>query len=112
VKNITTLSPQPAPSAASPSAQASRAGDPRIKEISRQFEATFMSEMIRLARPTEQSGGSLDTSRSEDTWRYFMDQALGQAMTDSANQDSGLRRLVERDLNAAEGKSLSQKVKS
>jgi Rod binding domain-containing protein len=76
--------------------------DAKLKDAAQKFEAAFMTEMIRLARPSAQAAGPFASGKSEETWRYFMDQALGQATVDGPGGDNGLRQSIEKALRAAE----------
>ena len=55
------------------------ASDARLHKTAKQFEAMFMSEMLRLARPPSHTAGPFATGYAEKTWQIFMDQALGEA---------------------------------
>lgn len=86
-----------------------RAGhDARLKDAARQFEAVFMTEMLRHARPSPKASGAFAPGQSEETWRVMMDQALGQAATTGGPAgDGSLRKAIEkalRDANSRSGK--------
>lgn len=82
------------------------AHDTRLKEAARQFEAMFMTEMLRHARPANQAAGPFAPGKSEETWRVLMDQALGQvAATGGPAGDGRLRRAIETSLRDAEAQS-------
>lgn len=86
-----------------------RAGhDARLKDAARQFEAVFMTEMLRHARPSPKASGAFAPGQSEETWRVMMDQALGQAATTGGPAgDGSLRKAIEkalRDADAPRGK--------
>ncbi len=84
--------------------------DAQLKKVAQQFEATFMTEMIKCARPSNQAAGAFAGGKSEETWRSFMDQALGQAATSAgAAGDGGLRGSIEKSLRDTEARSLGSK---
>ena len=72
-----------------------------LRQVSRQFEAMFMTEMLRLARPPSHAAGRFATSHAEKSWQIFMDQALGEAATTKGG--TGLTGEIEKALRAAQG---------
>ena len=78
------------------------AADPAIRRTAQQFEAMFMTEMLRQARPQSHAGGRFATGEGEKTFSVFMDQALGEAA--AAKGTSGLRPAIEQALTAAQKK--------
>ena len=72
---------------------------PAIREAARQFEATFLAEMLRQARPQPHAAGRFAAGDAEKTCSVFMDQALGEAA--AAQGASGLRPQIEQALGAA-----------
>ena len=77
--------------------------DARLKDAARQFEADFMTEMLRHARPSPKAAGAFAPGQSEETWRVMMDQALGQAATTGGPAGAGsLRQVIEKALRDAE----------
>jgi Rod binding domain-containing protein len=81
------------------------ASDTRLHTTAKQFEAMFMSEMLRLARPPSHAAGPFATGYAEKSWQVFMDQALGEAAT--ASGGTGLADQIEKALRAAQGQSSS-----
>ena len=89
---------------AGPARHASRAPVPRkLEQAARQFEAMFMTEMLRQARPQSKAAGAFAAGDGERSWSTFMDQALGEAAV--ARQGTGLLREIERAMQAAQGRS-------
>jgi Rod binding domain-containing protein len=76
-------------------------GDTKLHAAARQFEAMFMTEMLRLGRPPSKSAGAFAPGQAEKSWQVFMDQALGQAAT--ARSGTGLMPEIEKALRAAQG---------
>jgi Rod binding domain-containing protein len=92
--------------------QAGRTHDTQLKKVAHQFEAMFMTEMIRNVRPSNQASGSFEGGKSEETWRVFMDQALGEAAaTNGPAGDSGLRHAIEKAVRDADGHTSLGQVK-
>ncbi len=85
--------------------------DAQLKNVAHQFEAMFMTEMIRQARPSAQAAGAFAPGKSEETWRGFMDQALGQAVANSPTGDGGLRRAIEKAVRDADARSNPGQIK-
>ncbi len=85
--------------------------DAQLKKVAHQFEAMFMSEMIRQARPSAQAVGAFAPGKSEETWRGFMDQALGQAVADSPAGAGGLRSAIEKAVRDADARANQGQVK-
>jgi Rod binding domain-containing protein len=81
------------------------ASDARLHSTAKQFEAMFMSEMLRLARPPSHAAGPFATGHAEKSWQIFMDQALGQAAV--AKEGTGLTGEIENALRAAQGQRTS-----
>jgi Rod binding domain-containing protein len=77
------------------------ASDAKLHAAAKQFEAMFMSEMLRLARPQAHAAGPFATGHAEKTFQIFMDQALGQAAV--AKGGTGLTGEIEKALRAAQG---------
>ncbi len=78
-------------------------GSARLKQAARQFEAMFMTEMLRQARPANKAAGPFAGGRSEGAWQVFMDQALGQAATaNGVAGDKGLAAVIEKSLREAQ----------
>ncbi len=73
----------------------------KLKQAAQRFEATFLGEMIRLARPKPVAGAPFGGGFAEQSWGMFMDEALGQAM--AAHGQTGLAEQVEQALGAAHG---------
>jgi peptidoglycan hydrolase FlgJ len=83
--------------------QASAAGattDAQLRRKAQEFEAMYLTEMFRLARPTSQPAGPFGGGFAEETWSMFMDQALGQAM--AARGGAGLTPAIEAVLRRAQ----------
>lgn len=86
------------------------AHDARLKDAARQFEAVFMTEMLRHARPSPKAAGPFAPGQSEETWRVMMDQALGQAATTGGpGGDGSLRKAIEKALRDADSRSGKEK---
>jgi hypothetical protein len=77
------------------------ASDAKLHATAKQFEAMFMTEMLRLARPPSHAAGRFATSHAEKSWQIFMDQALGEAATTKGG--TGLTGEIEKALRAAQG---------
>jgi Rod binding domain-containing protein len=101
--------------AVSPTASPSPARDihgARLKNAARQFEALFMTEMLRHTRPANQATGRFAPGKSEETWRVLMDQALGQAAATSGPAGDGqLRRAIEKSLRDADARSRKEPIR-
>ena len=91
----------PAKAAGNP-AKATQA-DPKLKATAKKFEAMFLGEMLRLARPKNNAAGAFAAGQAESSWQVFMDQALGQAA--AAQDSSGLGHEIEQALQAAQNSS-------
>jgi Rod binding domain-containing protein len=77
----------------------------RLKDTARQFEAMFMTEMLRHARPDSKPSGPFAAGQAEGTWRTLMDQALGQAAArEGPAGDGRLRQAIEKSLRDAENR--------
>ena len=88
------------------------ARDAQLKKVAHQFEAMFMTEMVRNARPSNQASGAFEGGKSEETWRVFMDQALGEAAaTNGPAGDAGLRRAIETAVRDADGHTSQGQIK-
>jgi flagellar protein FlgJ len=86
--------------AASPAAHhASNASNAKFHRAAQQFQAMFMGEMLRMARPVSKATGVFAAGDGEKVWQGFMDQALGDAV--AANGNTGLTSVIEKALNAA-----------
>ena len=100
-------SPQMIPAvqpAASPVASSEAAGDRKLRAAAKQFEAMFMSEMLRLARAPAKAAGSFAPGQGEKSWQIMMDQALGQAASAQGGTGGiGLAREIEKALRMAQG---------
>ena len=77
------------------------AGAARLHEAARQFEAMFMTEMLRLTRPPAKAAGVFAVGTGEKSWQILMDQALGQA---AAGGETGLATEIEAALRAAQAR--------
>jgi Rod binding domain-containing protein len=77
------------------------ASDAKLHATAKQFEAMFMTEMIRLARPPSHAVGRFAPGHAEKTWQIFMDQALGEAA--AAKGGTGLTSEIEKAMRAAQG---------
>ena len=75
----------------------------KLEQAARQFEAMFMTEMLRLARPQNKAAGVFAAGNGERSWSMFMDQALGQAAV--AKQGTGLLREIARAMQQAQDRS-------
>jgi hypothetical protein len=77
----------------------------RLKDAARQFEALFMTEMMRHARPDSKPSGPFSAGQAEGTWRTLMDQALGQAAArEGPAGDGRLRQAIEKSLRDADSR--------
>lgn len=77
------------------------ASDAKIHKTAKQFEAMFMTEMLRLARPPSHAAGPFAEGQGEKTFQVFMDQALGDAA--AAKGGTGLATEIEKAMRAAQG---------
>lgn len=77
-----------------------KAGDAKLKAAAKHFEAMFMTEMIRAAKPPSHAAGRFATGNAEKTWQVFLDQALGDAAV--AHGGTGLAGEIEKELQAAQ----------
>jgi Rod binding domain-containing protein len=91
IQGAAIAAPKPSPSAS----------DARLHATARQFEAMFMTEMIRMARPPSHAAGVFAPGHAEKTWQVFMDQALGQAAV--AKGGTGLTKEIEKAMRDAQG---------
>ncbi len=112
MKNITALPTVPAvQQLGAAGGQTGGTHDARLKNVAHQFEAMFMTEMIRQARPPNQAAGPFAAGKSEESWSVFMDQALGQAATvNGPAGDGSLRRAIEKALRDADAKSVKGQI--
>jgi Rod binding domain-containing protein len=77
----------------------------RLKDVARQFEALFMTEMLRHARPDSKASGPFAAGQAEGSWRTLMDQALGQAAArEGPAGDGRLRQAIEKSLRDADSR--------
>ena len=83
-----------------PAMPAGPANDAQLRSKAQEFEAMFLTEMLRLARPTTQPAGPFGGGFAEESWQMFMDQALGQAM--AARGGTGLEPAIEAALRRAQ----------
>ncbi len=75
--------------------------DAKLHQAAQQFEAMFMGEMLRLARPGSKAAGVFAEGQGEKSWDIFMDQALGQAA--AAQGGTGLEPEIEQAMRTAQG---------
>lgn len=85
--------------------------DAQLKGVAHQFEAMFMTEMIRHARPSNQATGAFAAGKSEEAWRGFMDQALGEAVTNGPVGAGGLRSAIEKAVRDADTRATQGQTK-
>ncbi len=112
MKNITALTSIPTVQQPVAAGHVGKAHDAQLKNVAHQFEAMFMTEMIRHARPTDQAAGAFAAGKPEETWRVFMDQALGQAAaTNGPAGDGSLRRAIEKAVREADARSTQGQIK-
>lgn len=78
----------------------------KLKAAAKQFEAMFMGEMLRLARPGNKAAGVFSEGQAEKTWNVFMDQALGQAVV--AQGGLGLAGEIEKAMHAGQAPNSGQ----
>jgi Rod binding domain-containing protein len=100
---IMTLSPMMPAGAMGRQAALPAQNDAKLHQAAQQFEAMFMSEMLRLARPGSKAAGAFAEGQGEKSWQIFMDQALGQAA--AAQGGTGLEPEIEQALRTAQGKA-------
>jgi hypothetical protein len=81
--------------------------DGKMHRVAKQFEAMFMTEMLRQAHPKSGATGVFRQGIGEQQMQPFMDQALGDAM--AAHGGTGLTKIIERALNAAAAAKVSTK---
>ncbi len=87
-------------------AKPATAHDAKLKETARQFEAMFMTEMLRHARPENKASGAFAAGSGEGSWSVLMDQALGQVATANGPAGDGrLRQTIEKALRDADARS-------
>ncbi len=87
------------------------ADDTKLKKVAHQFESMFMTEMIRQARPSDHAAGAFAADKSDSSWRYFMDQALGEAAaTNGPAGDTGLDKAIMKSLHDAAARSSQGQV--
>jgi flagellar protein FlgJ len=72
----------------------------KLHRVAKQFEAMFMTEMLRQAHPKSHAAGKFRTGEGEEAMQPFMDQALGDAVASRGN-GTGLAKSIERALAAA-----------
>lgn len=75
--------------------------DPKIHKVAKEFEAVFLSEMLRLARPPDKAASGFSAGHDGETWQMFMDQALGKAAAEKGG--TGLSKEIETALLRAQG---------
>jgi Rod binding domain-containing protein len=92
--------------------QASPTHDAQLKKVAHQFEAMFMTEMVRNLRPSNHASGAFEGGKSEETMRGFMDQALGEAAAANGPAgDGSLRRAIEKAVRDADGRTTQGQMK-
>ncbi len=101
-----TLSPMMPADALGRSAGQAPQNDAKLHQAAQQFEAMFMGEMLRLARPGSKATGVFTEGQGEKSWQVFMDQALGQAA--AAQGGTGLEPEIEQALRTAQGKQAGE----
>ena len=74
--------------------------DARLHKVAKDFEAVFLSEMLRLARPPDKAAPGFSAGQNGETWQVFMDQALGQAAASGGG--TGLTKQIEAALRRAQ----------
>ncbi len=113
VKTVTALNAIATSQLSAPAgSQSVQSHDAQLKKVAHQFEAMFMTEMIRQTRPTDQAAGAFAPGRSQETWSVFMDQALGQAATvNGPAGDGSLRHAIEKAVRDADGHANQGKIK-
>jgi Rod binding domain-containing protein len=100
---------QPLAPVASPSAGSMDGGDARLKQTAHQFEAMFMTEMLRQALPADKAAGRFAAGSGEGAWKVLMDQALGQAAASNGPAgDRGLDEAIVKALRQAQGQTAHQ----
>lgn len=97
------LAPVASPSAASMDQDGN---DARLKKTAHQFEAMFMTEMLRQALPADKAAGRFAAGNAEGAWKVLMDQALGQAAASNGPAgDRGLDEAIMKALRQAQGQT-------
>ncbi len=74
----------------------------RARTAARQFEAVFMTEMLRQTRQQSPQHGRFAPGEAEKSWQVFMDQALGEAAVPP--RGSALTRQIERAMGVPDAK--------
>lgn len=74
--------------------------DAKLHKVAKDFEAVFLTEMLRLAKPPDKAAPGFSAGESGDTWQVFMDQALGQAA--AVKGGTGLTKQIEEALRRAQ----------
>ncbi len=112
MKNVTAPTMiSPVQQLSAPGADVGKTHDAQLKKVAHQFEAMFMTEMLRQARPSDKAAGAFAPGKSEETWRGFMDQALGQAAADSPAGAGSLRSAIEKAVRDADARANQGQVK-
>jgi Rod binding domain-containing protein len=93
-----------APVASVPTASTGQdASDARLKQTAHQFEAMFMTEMLRQALPANKAAGRFAAGNAEGAWRVLMDQALGNAAaTNGPAGDHSLDEAIQKALRQSQ----------
>jgi flagellar protein FlgJ len=77
--------------------QASREHDfAKIKQLSKDFEAVFLEQMLRTMRSSVQKSGLIDGGNAEEIYRSMLDGEYAKIMAGQGT--SGLSQMIERQL--------------
>jgi Rod binding domain-containing protein len=71
----------------------------KVRQVAKQFEAMFMTEMLHQAHSKPHAAGVFRTGEGESMMQPFMDQALGDAV--ASRGGTGIAQSIERLLNGA-----------
>ncbi len=83
---IPPLSPPPTPPSVSPKEDAA------IKQVSRQYEAMFINQLVTAMRNTVTKGGLIPESQGEKVYQSMLDSEYSQKMADSGQL--GLSKMI------------------
>ena len=81
-------------------------GPAKVHQVAKQFEAMFMTEMLHQAHSKSHAVGVFCTGESENAFKPFMDQALGDAV--ASRGGTGIAQSIERLLNGPQAASTSK----
>lgn len=68
----------------------------KIKQLSKDFEAIFLEQMLRTMRSSVQKSGLIDGGNAEEIYRSMLDSEYAKLM--AGQSSSGLAQMIERQL--------------